>query len=371
MGNDLELKVEECASLEELRGIQKEWDDLALREELGPAHTFEWLNILQQVHREVHSLILVLRRGHDFLGCAPMVLKKERRKGLNARVLQSLNAFHQLRGTQLTIAGMKKLYLERLMESLRTRHKAWDVWFMYFQDGEEQAQLFEEVSAHHGFRFTKTPASRSPYLPLEGSWEDALKQMQPRFRTTLRSRERKLKEKGDLELRYFNGDPDWRQGLEVIQAIERESWKVREGMPITHPFHWNFYTQFAQVAALDSSLRLPVLYLSGEPLAYDFAVYSNNVYYLLQTSFKEKWKADYPGFVLRKLIIEELYRQGAREIDFGGSEDEWKMKWTRLVRSQVLYTVYNKSAVGIYLYGWNRADTLMRTFRKIEKKAEP
>jgi CelD/BcsL family acetyltransferase involved in cellulose biosynthesis len=370
VGTDVTLQVTEYAGLERLNEIQKEWDELVLRENLGPAHQFEWLRILQQVHSEEKILVLILRRGSDLVGCAPMVLIQERRKGVNARVLQPLNIFHQLRGTQLAISGGEKELLEAMMEFFRSWREPWDLWIMCFQDGEKQARIFEDFLTLHKLRFTKTCIRRSPYLPLEGTWEKAVKQMQPRFRTTLRSRERKMKEKCNLELLYFHEPSDLQRGLEAIQEIERDSWKVREGLPITHPTQWSFYAQFARAAALNSSLRLPVLFLNREPLAYDFAVYTNEVYHLLKTSFKEKWHSDYPGFVLRKLVIEELYGRGAKEIDFGGNADEWKMKWTGLVRSQVLYTVYNRSVVGLYRSAWSRAGDVYRHLRKVRKKKE-
>jgi CelD/BcsL family acetyltransferase involved in cellulose biosynthesis len=362
MSHDLNLKIDEFSQFEQFSEIQKEWDELVRQENLGLAHQFDWLRTLQQIHGQEKTTILLARRDGRLAGCAALVLRRERRNGVSATVLQALNAFHQLRGTQFVLANADKNIFEALVESsMHWRHERWDLWFMYFQDGEKQAQFFEEVLNERGIRFTKSLVTRSPYLPLEGSWEDNLKRLQPRFRTSVRSRERKIREKGNLEYRHFKGENEWRDGLDAIQQIESDSWKVRDGIPITHAIQWSFYNEFARIAALNDTLRLSVLYLNGEPLAYDFGIYSDGVYYLLKTSFKESWQADYPGFVLRKFVIEELYQQGAKEIDFGGKEEEWKMKWTNLVRSQVLYTAYNNSLVGRYLSLRNRAGEWLRS----------
>lgn len=370
MSQDLNLKIDEFSQFDQFGEIQKEWDELVLQENLGLAHQFDWLRTLQQIHGQEKTTILLARRDGRLAGCAPLVLRRERRNGAGATVLQPLNAFHQLRGTQFVLANAEKNIFEALVESsMHWRHERWDLWFMYFQDGEKQAQFFEEALSKRGIRFTKSLVTCSPYLPLEGSWEDNLKRLQPRFRTSLRSRERKIREKGSLEYRHFNGENEWRDGLAAIQEIESDSWKVREGIPITHAIQWSFYNEFARIAALNGSLRLSVLCLNGEPLAYDFGIYSGGVYYLLKTSFKDSRQADYPGFVLRKFVIEELYQQGATEIDFGGKEEEWKMKWTDLVRSQVLYTAYGHSLVGRYLSAWNRAGEFVRTLKGTRERA--
>jgi CelD/BcsL family acetyltransferase involved in cellulose biosynthesis len=371
MNHELNLKIDEFSRFEQFGEIQKEWDELVLQENLGLAHQFDWLRTLQQIHGQEKTTILLARRDGKLAGCAPLVLRRERRNGASATVLQGLNAFHQLRGTQFVLAKTEKNIFEALVDSLmRSRHERWDLWFMYFQDGEKQAQFFEEVLNQRGIRFTKALVTRSPYLPIEGTWEDNLKRLQPRFRTSVRSRERKIREKGNLEYRRFNGENEWRDGLDAIQQIESDSWKVQSGIPITHAIQWSFYTEFARIAALNGSLRLSVLCLNDEPLAYDFGIYSDGVYYLLKTSFKESWQADYPGFVLRKFVIEELCQQGAKEIDFGGKEEEWKMKWTNLVRSQVLYTAYNNSLVGRYLSVRNRAGEWLRSRKSNREKSQ-
>src|SRR5208282_4108990 len=204
MNHDLNLKIDEFSQFEQFGEIQKEWDELVLRENLGLAHQFDWLRTLQQIHGQEKTTILLARLDGKLAGCAPLVLRRERRNGVGATVLQGLNAFHQLRGTQFVLANAEKNIFEALVESsMHWRHERWDLWFMYFQDGEKQAQFFEEVLNQRGIRFTKSIVTRSPYLPLEGSWVDNLKRLQPRFRTSVRSRERKIREKGNLEYRHF------------------------------------------------------------------------------------------------------------------------------------------------------------------------
>src|SRR5262249_17948739 len=130
---------------------------------------------------------------------------------------------------------------------------------------------------------------------------------------------------------------------------------------ITHPSHWSFYQQYARAMAGSSVLRLSILRVDDEPVAFDYGLQYDGTYYLLQTSYKEAWHEHYPGFVLRKLLIEKLCSLGIKEIDFGGDAPDWKLKWTNQARQHRFYTIFNRSMRGRYL-GWVNAAA--RTLRR-------
>jgi CelD/BcsL family acetyltransferase involved in cellulose biosynthesis len=99
-------------------------------------------------------------------------------------------------------------------------------------------------------------------------------------------------------------------------------------------------------------------------VAFDYGVFYGGSYYLLQTSYKEKWQEYYPGSVLRKLIIERLYRDLAREIDFGPGEHIWKAKWTQTTREYVQYVVFNRNIKSQYLYWSGKLAERLRSYRR-------
>ena len=153
--------------------------------------------------------------------------------------------------------------------------------------------------------------------------EEKVKALQPRFRTSLRSRERRLREKGKVELRFLDTLKLWEEGLEAIKSIEEDSWKVGAGTAITvQDFQWEFYRRYAPIAAAAGTLRIPVLHLDDEPVAYDYALLHHGVYYLMKTSYKNKWHDSYPGFVLRYLLMDWTYSQNVGEIDFLGKDED-------------------------------------------------
>lgn len=357
------LKVDEWSALEQVLPFVAEWEAMVGKERLTPAHTYDWLRVMWEIYRSsVDSLMFLTVRSDDCLvGMAPFVKKTEWRKGLKIALLKPLNVF-SLHGTQFVLDGNKPAVMEAIVRHLAFQLRdCWGLWFMTYQENEEQAQMFERLLTRYRYFFSKRATERSPYLRICGTWEDKMKTLQPRFRTALRSRQKRLEERGKLELRFFNAPENWRRGLEAISEIEEGSWKASAMSAITRDARqWAFYEKYAPLAAANHTLRIAVLYVAGEPVAYDYALFKNGVYYLLKTSYKKNWEDAYPGFVLRKLLMERLYAEKAVEMDFLGKDEQWKMKWTDSVRPHVEYTVFNRTLQGRYLLACNRIASLVK-----------
>jgi hypothetical protein len=296
--------------------------------------------------------VLLANDDTGLIGIVPLVEEKEKRKGVSVRVLKMLSGFHALHGTPLLLGRRKQDSAAAVFEHLRSRNGSWTLWFNAYQVGDPQEELFFSLLRERGHHFSTEPGVRSPYQQLNETWEEKLKTLQPRFRTALRSREKRLREKGKLELRFLDKPATWSEGLEAIREIEEDSWKVETGTAITkQDFQWQFYSRYAPLAAEGGTLRIPVLYLDNEPLAYDYSLLADGTYYLLKTSYKNRWHESYPGFVLRKLLVELLYSSGCREIDYLGKDEDWKMKWTGAVREHRDCYAYGHNLAARYLHG--------------------
>ncbi|HKM84449.1 MAG TPA: GNAT family N-acetyltransferase [Candidatus Acidoferrum sp.] len=356
------IAIQEFTSFEGLNNLRPEWNQLVQSEGYGPAQSFDWLSTLWEVNRANRELLVLVARDDEGLaGIVPLVQEKEQRKGITARVLKMLSGFHALHGTPFLLGRRKRETLSAMFDYLRRRNGSWTLWFSAYQIGDPQEDLFFSILEERGYRFSTAAGVRSPYQRLEETWGEKLKTLQPRFRTALRSREKRLREKGKVELHFCDGPGQWQEGLEAICEIEKDSWKADAGTAITsQDFQWQFYSHYAPVAAEAGILRLPILYLEGEPIAYDYALLEDGVYYLLKTSYKNMWHDCYPGFVLRKLLVEWMYSGGGREIDYLGKDEDWKMKWTSYVREHRDCYVYGQSLTARYLSGLQKVGSLFK-----------
>ncbi len=356
------ITIQEFSSFEDLNSIRSEWDQFVCSESYGPAQSFDWLSTLWDVNRANRELlVLVASDKEGFTGIVPLVQEKEKRRGVTARVLKMLSGFHALHGTPLLLGRRKEETIPSIFDHLRRRNGSWTLWFNAYQVGDPQEALFFSILKERGYPFSTVPGIRSPYQQLEETWEEKLKTLQPRFRTALRSREKRLREKGKMELRFLDKPGEWQEGLAAIREIEEDSWKIEAGTAITaQDFQWQFYSRYAPVAAEAATLRIPVLFLDNEPIAYDYALLTDGVYYLLKTSYKNKWQESYPGFVMRKLLVELMYSVGCREIDYLGKDEDWKMKWTSSVREHRDCYIYGRSLAARYLRGLQTVGSLFK-----------
>ena len=360
-----QLVIEEVRSWPSANPIRQEWNHLVSQLSLGPAQEFEWLGTAWDVNQPNRELLIVLIRDSEGLaGIAPFVKETETRNGLKVKMLRALGMLHPLHGTQMILARNQQALLAAVFDYLREKHGDWALWFTQYQGGEEQEMLYTRALDERGYNYEFCPAERSPYLQIQETWDEKIKSLQPRFRTSLRSREKRIREKGRVELRFLDSPTEWGAGLHAIREIEEDSWKIAAGSAITvQDFQWQFYSRYAPIAAGKGTLRIPILFLDGEPLAYDYALFDRGIYYLMKTSYKQKSQDLYPGLVLRKLLVEWTYAQNGKEIDFLGKDEDWKMKWTGAVREHNDYFVYNRTWSARYLHGLHRLKTLIKRDR--------
>ena len=345
------LTIEEYSEFDQIHAYVDAWNSLVDREGYGPALRPDWLqSVWMEKGTGKRLVIKVIRSGDQCVGFAPFVFHRENRKGVPVRIVQPLSMLNQLHGTQMVVASdFREAVVGSVLRSLGQPKQHWDLLLMYLSASDIQTRcLLDHFRSAH-LRYVVQPGMSPPFMNVTGTWDELMAGLQSRFRSTLRSRERRLREKARVELRYHDSPDDTAQGLRAIEEIESRSWKHDTGLPITDPSHWGFYQRYAQRAAQASMLRLPILYLNDEPVAYDYGLIHQGVYYLLQTSYKDEWKADFPGFVLRKLLIEDLTRVGIRQINFGGDATEWKMKWTNQKQRYDSYLVFGRSVRGLYL----------------------
>ncbi|HKV25959.1 MAG TPA: GNAT family N-acetyltransferase [Candidatus Acidoferrum sp.] len=358
------FKIESVSEWDQLLPLKQQWNDLALRQELGPDQQFDWLSTVWEVNRRDRQLlVLLVRDAGELVAIAPFVKEIEKKKGLAVRTLRPLSWFHALHGAPFILGSNRGPLFRLIFDHIANEHSNWHIWFSVYRRGEDQETYFKEAQAERGLSFESNAGVSSPYLRIAETWDEKVKSLQPRLRTALRSREKRLNEKGRMELRFF-GPKDWQDGLECIQEIESDSWKISAGSAITkQDFQWQFYSRYAPIAASNDTLCLSVLFLDNEPLAYDYALFERGIYYLLKTSYKQKWKEHYPGFVLRKLLTEWVYTKNGKEIDYLGKDEDWKMKWTTTVREHTISYTYNRNLGALYLRGLHRLGTLLRRAR--------
>jgi CelD/BcsL family acetyltransferase involved in cellulose biosynthesis len=87
--------------------------------------------------------------------------------------------------------------------------------------------------------------------------------------------------------------------------------------------------------------------------AVDLAVEEGERHYLLKTGYDPAVRHLAPGLLLRLAMLERAFSCGLRSYEFLGTDEPWKLAWTRTVRERVELQAFRPGVAG--MVGWGSA----------------
>jgi CelD/BcsL family acetyltransferase involved in cellulose biosynthesis len=192
---------------------------------------------------------------------------------------------------------------------------------------------------------------RSPYVALQGTWEEYERRLTTKRRSNLSRLQRRLEERGRVAFDVHDGRHDLAALLDEGFRVEASGWKGEGGTAISSaPATRRFYEDVAAWAASRGSLRLGFLRLEGRALAFDFAIEEVGVHSLLKTGFDHAWRSFAPGVLLRQRMIERAFGQALETYEFLGDAVDWKLEWVDSTRERVALEAFRRTPAGTV--GW-------------------
>jgi CelD/BcsL family acetyltransferase involved in cellulose biosynthesis len=132
--------------------------------------------------------------------------------------------------------------------------------------------------------------------------------------------------------------------------MESRGWKGRGGTACRQDSHTaEFYTRLATAASRLGKLSFFRLRLDGRTIAFHYGVTYGGVYYLLKLGYDEAFGEFSPGLVLMDSVVQDALSHGLHRLDFLGSDDEWKLRWSSGVRRHQWLFIFRDSAKGRFL----------------------
>jgi CelD/BcsL family acetyltransferase involved in cellulose biosynthesis len=276
--------------------------------------------------------------------------------GVRARVLRSLSDDHSQR-FDLLMKPDDSDAATALLASLSS-DPSWDV--LELRDapvvGATVDTLLNAASAA-GFPTGRWAAMRSPALSLASSRAVIHQRLTPRFRANLSRRRRHLqRDVGPIGLeRVPNaaGRAALDPALDDTFRLEAAGWKGAAGTAIAAD--WRLAERYRRIAyafAEQGTLALSFLTVGGQRKAVHFALFERGVYYLFKPGYDPALARYGPGHLLIQEVVEDLIDRGARELDFLGDCDAWKLEWTDTVRPHAWRYVFAPTPFGRALAWW-------------------
>ncbi|MEO1201576.1 MAG: GNAT family N-acetyltransferase [Pseudomonadota bacterium] len=306
---------------------------------------------LARLARDVHAAdaedrLLTWSEGGDVAGILPAIVTREP-GALRPKRLRLMTDLYPGRPGPLVAdyPGPTEPLVRGLLDS-----EGWDTMELTWVAGSAAEQCFVALAAELKLAVRRQPPIDCPYIRFPDSWDEFLGRLSKKFRYNLRSREKKLRQAGELDMARIERIEQVAPFLAAVRQIENNSWKEAAGTSLTtNPRQWEFHEKMMPACARQDMLRCYLMTLDSEPIAYIIGLVDADTFYCLKSSFVDAHRKFSPGVILKAWAMQELIEEGVGWWDFVGPSAEHKRQWTETSYRLSRYLVFNRGFRGTVL----------------------
>lgn len=340
--------IEEVCRFSDFLKLKNEWNTLhtlsVQSDDLFLTH--EWFDSWWQGFGEGKSLfILLLKDGTELVAIAPFMKFNRKIMGVPIRVIGLMTNEHTTRADFIIKRNCFEM-ISTVMAYLNQFRAEWDLIELNFLPSTSPTvKAITEQATKFGFEHVLKPLNRSPYIPINGNWDDFYMGLKGHFRRNLKNREKRLNKLGSIKLERFTGNGSLELCLEEVFEVGSKSWKEQDGTAIASTQQSRrFYERLAQNTSERGWLNISLLRLNNKPIAFHYSLKYCNQLLLLKTEYDLEYKAYSPGHLIQKDVLKQCFLERLREFDFLGQTMLWKRDWTHWERSHVQALIFNNKA---------------------------
>ncbi len=193
--------------------------------------------------------------------------------------------------------------------------------------GSPTLTALESEARGAGYLLHARPGRVSPFIRIEGSWEDYVEGRSRKVTHEWERKMRKLERAGDVRVVRFERGMDTAALTDQFIAVEGRSWKESAGTSIAARGVGAFYRELSAALAAADSLLPFWLELDGRVIAFLYGAVHNGTYYAMKTSYDEGFSGLSPGVRLFHEAVRHTFGAGLARFDFLGERAPWKDRW--------------------------------------------
>ena len=343
--------------LEEINGYYSEVDRMFDAGPYEASLSVEWTEALRKTHLGGAAyLLIVLRDSAEIVGIVPLCLREIKKYGLSLKTLAPIAEYFNTH-SDLLLRRPSEEMIEVFLRALFSLKYKWDIFRInrFIENCPTLGSITHLLENKSGLNYEIKRAEPSFFIKLDGNYNEFLKKKSANFRYKLKNASKRMHTMGNIS---FSGEQDFKdfdELYDIILSIEEESWKHKHGTAITSSEKQHrFYKELFGGAFEKKRLRLCLLCLNKEPIAFDAGLVKDKKYYCVHSSYNEKFKEGNPGTMLLAWFIEKLIRDGIEEYDWFGEPFEWESRWTDKFRWHKSLLLYNGTPKAKLFYVFNR-----------------
>lgn len=318
----------------------KAWKNLLQSADINPSLLPDWVECAADAAGVIEVLrVFVATDNEEVVGIIPYYICIKPMMGLPVKMLEfagNIISYHQ----EIIARNRHKELLASFL-----RHPAvqgWDVMCLSnVQTGSVTQQTVAELATQWGLTLIVYPGESSPYMMINGSWEEYIAKKSKKFRYKIRKREKDLFASSEAAICWFESPQESIKLLADVLKIEAASWKVNADMDITgRPIELRYHERLLPMMGRESLLFANILYIQGEPAAYNLCYRWNQRLGQIKTSFDDKFRELSPGALVLESALRRAFNDGYHEFDFLGDVMRHKMAWSTHSRSHETFFVF-------------------------------
>lgn len=316
--------------------LAADWDELVDRTGASPFVRPAWVDAWWRAFGGGSLEIVSIRRDGALAGVVPLY----RRRG----AVHSPTNWHT---PEFAFVAEDAAALEAVARALfRPGRRRISLGFL--NAGEPTLEACVAAAQASGYRTDLRTLERSPYVAIEGEWEDYEGRVSRHRLAEARRRRRRLEEQGELAVEVADGSERLDALLEEGFRVEASGWKAERGTAIaSRPETRAFYVDVARWAAERGWLRLAFLRLDGRALAFQYLIEAGGSVYFLKGGYDTAYSKFAPGTLLAQATLARAFASGLRTYEFLGTEEPFKLEWTDRVRERIGFEAFARSGPGI------------------------
>jgi len=188
----------------------------------------------------------------------------------------------------------------------------------------------------------------TPRITLVGTFEDYWRKRGRDLTRNVARRLRRATEEGiEFELVTIRDAGRVARCVKEYGSLEATGWKGKEGTAVTaENTQGLFYRDILEKFCQRGEGLVYQLLMNGKVVASDLCVEREGMLVTLKVAYDETVKNVSPSFLLRKMVLEQLFSSGnVQVVEFYGRVRDWHTKWTDEVRTMYHINFYRDSWV--------------------------
>jgi len=326
------LRVTCCRGWEELQELAPRWNDLLSRSAADTVFlTWQWCEAWWKNYgggREV--FVLAAFEGTEIAGVAPLFREEVRQYGKTWRRLRLIgDGSHDSDYLDFFVQrGREPEVMAAFARFLGEQRESWD-WIEL--NGPKQdspcSSDFVRCASEDGWQLTSEPIPCAT-LSLPRNWEDYLRLLSPRFKTTVRSTLALLNDSLKAVPRACSSESEIADWLPVLFDLHTRRWAA-DHLPgvFRDSAKQAFYQDLSRAALEQGWLAFHRLDWAERPLALQYGLIYKNRFHLLQEGYDPSFSSVRPGVALRGWLMRHWIEAGLQEYDFLAGASPYKMAW--------------------------------------------